>query len=73
MSRIAIAFLALTLLAGCGIKNGLQRPDPMWGAERQRVEAEHRAAEEERRAQEDPGDSTGTTPSGSGESVLPPR
>lgn len=28
-----MAFLALTLLAGCGIKGGLERPDPMWNSD----------------------------------------
>ncbi len=36
---------ALLLLAGCGIKSGLERPDPMWNAE------SARAADEERRDQ----------------------
>jgi hypothetical protein len=31
MTRAALALLALTLLAGCGIKSGLERPGPLWG------------------------------------------
>jgi hypothetical protein len=31
MTRAALALLALTLLAGCGITGGLERPGPLWG------------------------------------------
>jgi predicted small lipoprotein YifL len=31
MIRIALSLLALSILAGCGIKGGLERPGPMWG------------------------------------------
>ena len=41
MKRL-LALTALVLLAGCGIKSGLERPDPMWGS------ASARAAEAER-------------------------
>ncbi|GAM98378.1 hypothetical protein U91I_02011 [alpha proteobacterium U9-1i] len=48
MTRLVISALALSLLAGCGIKGGLERPGPMWnrdeatseGCARQRAERE---------------------------------
>jgi hypothetical protein len=47
MKRPLLTLLALSLLAGCGIRGGLERPPPMWGDERQRYEDEQaRAAEE---------------------------
>ncbi len=55
MKRIALSLLALSFLAGCGIKGGLDRPDPMWNSdeavarEQARLE-EERAASERRRA-----------------------
>lgn len=33
MMRLVVSALALSLLAGCGIKGGLERPDPMWNRE----------------------------------------
>lgn len=33
MSRIVLGFVALTLLSACGIKGGLERPDPLWNSE----------------------------------------
>ena len=33
MMRLVIGALALSLLAGCGIKSGLDRPDPMWNSD----------------------------------------
>lgn len=33
MTRLVFGALALTLLAGCGIRSGLERPGPMWNSE----------------------------------------
>jgi predicted small lipoprotein YifL len=33
MSRIILALAALTMLAACGVKGDLDRPDPLWNAE----------------------------------------
>ncbi len=33
MSRVVLGLLALTLLSACGIKGGLERPDPLWNSE----------------------------------------
>lgn len=55
MIRFAVALLALSLLAGCGIKSGLDRPDPLWGEDRARaadtVRQREEQAEEQRRNQ----------------------
>lgn len=52
MIRIALALLSLSLLAGCGLKEGLERPAPMWGDAREQFQAEQaqrEAAEEQAR------------------------
>jgi hypothetical protein len=33
MNRLIVGLLALGVLGGCGVRSGLERPDPMWGAE----------------------------------------
>ncbi len=33
MMRLVVSALALSLLAGCGIKGGLERPGPMWNSD----------------------------------------
>jgi len=33
MMRLVVSALALSLLAGCGVKGGLERPDPMWNSD----------------------------------------
>ncbi len=33
MSRMVLGLIGLTLLAACGIKGDLDRPDPMWNSE----------------------------------------
>ena len=33
MSRLLLGLATLTLLSACGIKNSLQRPDPLWNAQ----------------------------------------
>jgi predicted small lipoprotein YifL len=33
MSRIMLALAALTMLAACGVKGDLDRPDPLWNAD----------------------------------------
>lgn len=33
MSRLFLGLAALALLSACGIKNGLERPDPLWNAQ----------------------------------------
>ncbi len=45
MKRIAIALLALSCLAGCGLKGDLDRPPPLWGdgAPQQQDESEDQA------------------------------
>ena len=73
MSRIALSLLALTLLAGCGIKGSLARPDPMWGSERERVLEQRAAAERERQAREaaEQGAASGGTEPGGASEALP--
>lgn len=51
MKRIALSLLALSFLAGCGIKGGLDRPDPMWNSE-EAIAREQARLEEERAASE---------------------
>ena len=58
MKRFIMCLLALSFAAGCGIKGGLDRPDPLWGGEaaaareQARQEAERAEAERRRRARE---------------------
>lgn len=33
MSRLMLGLVALTLLSACGVKGGLDRPDPLWNSE----------------------------------------
>ena len=33
MSRLFLGFAALVLVSACGIKSGLERPDPLWNAQ----------------------------------------
>jgi hypothetical protein len=33
MIRIVLSLAAMTVLAGCGIPGGLERPDPIWNSE----------------------------------------
>lgn len=33
MSRVIFGFLALTMLAGCGVQGELERPDPLWNSD----------------------------------------
>jgi hypothetical protein len=33
MSRLMLGLAALTLLSACGVKGGLDRPDPLWNSE----------------------------------------
>ncbi len=33
MSRIMLALAALTMLAACGVKGDLDRPDPLWNSD----------------------------------------
>lgn len=33
MTRLVLSLSALALLAACGTPGGLERPDPIWGAE----------------------------------------
>lgn len=33
MSRVVLGLVALTLLSACGVKGGLDRPDPLWNRE----------------------------------------
>jgi predicted small lipoprotein YifL len=33
MSRTILALAALTMLAACGIRGDLERPDPLWNSE----------------------------------------
>lgn len=68
MIRLAASLIALSLLAGCGIKGGLERPSPIWGGEnavaRERAQTEEERAEAERRRQgvTEPGEASPTIP-----------
>jgi len=42
MSRILLGFAALIALSGCGLRGGLDRPPPLFGAEHARYEAEQK-------------------------------
>lgn len=44
--RTAAALLALTTLAACGLKGGLETPPPAWGEARRAYEADLRAKAE---------------------------
>jgi hypothetical protein len=33
MSRALLGLVALTLLSACGVRGGLDRPDPLWNSE----------------------------------------
>ncbi len=33
MSRLLLGLVALTLLSACGVKGGLDRPDPLWNSD----------------------------------------
>ena len=33
MSRLFLGFAALALVSACGIKSGLERPDPLWNTQ----------------------------------------
>jgi len=33
MSRLFLSFAALALVSACGIKSGLERPDPLWNTQ----------------------------------------
>ncbi|QGZ96042.1 LPS translocon maturation chaperone LptM [Terricaulis silvestris] len=33
MSRLLLGLVALTLVSACGVKGGLDRPDPLWNSE----------------------------------------
>lgn len=45
MMRLGLALAALTLLSACGIRGGLERPDPLWDSEQAiRRECERQAA-----------------------------
>ena len=33
MSRLLLGLVALTLISACGVKGGLDRPDPLWNSE----------------------------------------
>jgi len=33
MIRLFLGFAALALVSSCGIKSGLERPDPLWNAQ----------------------------------------
>jgi predicted small lipoprotein YifL len=46
MTRLVLATLALAMLAGCGIKGGLERPDPLWNSD-EAIAAECRRQAEE--------------------------
>lgn len=46
MKRLTILAAALAL-AGCGIKTGLERPDPLWNADEARAQQAAQSAERE--------------------------
>ena len=75
MSRLLFGLAALTLLCACGIKNSLERPDPLWNAQNA-VEhecARERAYNNEHPAHPRPLDSRcGPSPSGAQDTNPPP-
>lgn len=52
MKPVLLSLLALTLLAGCGVRGGLERPAPMWGEERDRYLQQQAAEQAEEEARE---------------------
>lgn len=44
--RLSLAAVALTVLVGCGLKGGLERPPPQFGEARATYEAEQKAKAE---------------------------
>jgi predicted small lipoprotein YifL len=79
MKRLALALIGLALLSGCGIKGGLERPEPMWNRDgavaREQQELDRQRDIEARRAGRAPPNtpSTGTTPLGASEPIAPPQ
>jgi predicted small lipoprotein YifL len=81
MKRLLVSIAGLTalvLLAGCGIKTGLDRPNPMWSAEEAQAreaarEAQDAAdqAERDRRRGVTPAPTTATPPTTSPDSTIP--
>ncbi|MEJ0059905.1 MAG: lipoprotein [Terricaulis sp.] len=53
MTRLLLMGAALVLLAGCGLKGGLEQPPPMWGESRTEYLREQEAQAEARRLREE--------------------
>ena len=68
MKRLALGLMALSLLAGCGVKGGLERPDPMWNRE----EAMTREREQLERQQEEANRRRGQTTTQAPATAAPP-
>lgn len=82
MKRLLVSIAGLTalmLLAGCGIKTGLDRPNPMWNAEEARAreaareaqEAADQAERDRRRGVTPAAPTTATPPTTSQDSTIP--
>ena len=61
MKRMALALIGLALLSGCGIKGGLERPDPMWNREEALAREQERQQQEAERAARRAGQTTAPT------------
>jgi hypothetical protein len=75
MSRLLLGLAALTLLSSCGIKNSLERPDPLWNAQNAVAHecARERSYNTEHPAHPRPLDSRcGASPSGTQDTNPPP-
>jgi predicted small lipoprotein YifL len=80
MKRLALSFIALAMLAGCGVSGGLERPAPLWNREEalareraQQHQADELAARRAGGAASPVSPSTATQPGGASEPILPPR
>ncbi|MGE0595038.1 MAG: lipoprotein [Hyphomonadaceae bacterium] len=67
MIRLAAALFVLAALSACGVRGGLERPEPLWGSpEGADRESQQRAAEELERRQQaeqvEPGELSPTIP-----------
>lgn len=78
MKRLALAVIGLALLAGCGVKGGLERPDPMWNrgdavAREQQQLREQQELAARRAGQSAAPTGSGTEPNGATEPLPQPH
>jgi hypothetical protein len=74
MSRLFLGFAALALVSACGIKNGLERPDPLWNSQEAVAHecARERTYNSEHPAHPQPLDRRCGQPQSEGQAAMPP-